>query len=65
MWHTPPCVASAWTLQFEVEEEKIVNRLQRQLQQVTGAYRALESRMEACGMSPREGTGTHIDTTTE
>lgn len=43
----------------------MVNRLQRQLQQVTSAYRALEARMEACGMSPHDGAGTHIDTTTE
>lgn len=52
--------------QFEMEEEQIVNRLQRQLQAVTSAYRALEARAEACGMSPRDGgPATHIDSTTE
>ena len=51
--------------QFEMEEESIVNRLQRQLQAVTSAYRALEARCEAAGMSPRADAGPHIDTTTE
>lgn len=50
---------------LEQEEEAVVNRLQRQLQQVTTAYRALEARMEACGMSPREGMAVPIDATTE
>jgi coiled-coil domain-containing protein 6 len=42
---------------LEAEEEAAVNRLQRQLQQVTTAYRHLEQRMEQCGISPRDGNG--------
>ncbi|KAK9844285.1 hypothetical protein WJX74_000437 [Apatococcus lobatus] len=37
--------------QFEMEEEGIVNGLQRKLEQVTQAYRALEERVEAHGLS--------------
>ena len=51
---------------LEAEEEAAVNRLQRQLQQVTTAYRALESKLEAHGVSPRSLDGTPaLDPTTE
>lgn len=46
---------------LEAEEEAVVNRLQRQLQQVTTAYRALEARMESAGMSPRADGAPAID----
>lgn len=39
---------------MEVEEENIVNRLQRQLEAVTGSYKALEARLEARGLSLRD-----------
>jgi hypothetical protein len=51
---------------LEAEEEAAVNRLQRQLQQVTTAYRALEAKLEAHGVSPRSLDGTPaLDPTTE
>lgn len=40
----------------EQEEESVVNRLQRQLQAVTAAYHALESRLESAGLAPDPGT---------
>jgi hypothetical protein len=48
---------------LEAEEEAAVNRLQRQLQQVTTAYRALESRLEAHGLSSRAEGVPAIDAT--
>lgn len=36
---------------MHVQEEGIVNGLQRKLEQVTQAYRALEERVEAHGLS--------------
>ncbi len=60
-----PCGQVELESQFEAEEEQITNRLQRQLQHVTTAYRALEARAEAAGISPRADAGPHIDTTTE
>ncbi len=67
VYRQPPCPLPQVELesQFEMEEEQMVNRLQRQLQHVTSAYRALEARAEAAGMSPRADAGPHIDTTTE
>jgi len=50
---------------LEAEEEAVVNRLQRQLQQVTTAYRALETRMESAGMSPRADGTPSIDAFTD
>eukprot|EP00879_Flechtneria_rotunda_P000646 GHRR01000760.1.p1 GENE.GHRR01000760.1~~GHRR01000760.1.p1 ORF type:complete len:359 (+),score=134.38 GHRR01000760.1:317-1393(+) len=40
--------------QMEMEEEKIVNRLQRQLEQLTSSYRALEQKLEARGLTLRD-----------
>lgn len=40
--------------QMEMEEENIVNRLQRQLEHVTHQYRTLERRMEARGLRPKD-----------
>lgn len=40
--------------QMEMEEESIVNRLQRQLEQLTCCYKALESRLEARGLTLRD-----------
>ena len=40
--------------QMEMEEENIVNRLQRQLEYVERQYRTLERRMEASGVSPKD-----------
>lgn len=40
---------------MEQEEEALVNRLQRQLQHVTAAYKILEARLEAAGVSAKAG----------
>jgi coiled-coil domain-containing protein 6 len=40
--------------QMEMEEENIVNRLQRQLEQLTHSYKALESKLEQRGLTVRE-----------
>lgn len=48
---------------LEAEEEAAVNKLQRQLQQVTQAYRLLESRLEAHGLSSRAEGVPGIDST--
>lgn len=40
--------------QMEMEEENIVNRLQRQLDHVIHQYRTLERRMQARGLSPKD-----------
>ena len=37
-----------------MEEENIVNRLQRQLEQLMSNYRVLEQRLEARGLSLRD-----------
>lgn len=50
---------------LEAEEEAAVNKLQRQLQQVTTAYRVLEARMEAAGLSPRCDGAPFIDSTVD
>jgi coiled-coil domain-containing protein 6 len=47
---------------LEAEEEAATNRLQRQLEQVTNAYRALEARLEAHGV---HADGSGIDPTIE
>lgn len=52
-------------VQFEREEEQLVNRLQRQLQAVTQAYCALEARLEAMGVSPRDARTPALDATIE
>jgi coiled-coil domain-containing protein 6 len=39
---------------LEMEEENIVNRLQRQLEQLMSNYRVLEQRLEARGLSLRD-----------
>eukprot|EP00878_Enallax_costatus_P002467 GHUV01002647.1.p1 GENE.GHUV01002647.1~~GHUV01002647.1.p1 ORF type:complete len:369 (+),score=116.05 GHUV01002647.1:294-1400(+) len=40
--------------QMEMEEENIVNRLQRQLEQLTSSYKALEAKLEAKGLTLRD-----------
>lgn len=50
---------------LEAEEEAAVNKLQRQLQQVTIAYRALETKLESLGVSPRAEGAPVIDATTD
>ena len=50
---------------LEAEEEAATNRLQRQLEQVTLAYRALEAKLESLGVSPRADGAPVIDPTTE
>jgi coiled-coil domain-containing protein 6 len=40
--------------QMEMEEENIVNRLQRQLEQLTHSYKALEAKLEQRGLTVRE-----------
>lgn len=40
--------------QMEMEEENIVNRLQRQLEHLTHSYKALEAKLEARGLTVRE-----------
>lgn len=40
--------------QMEMEEENIVNRLQRQLEAVLSNYKALEAKLEAKGLSLRD-----------
>lgn len=52
-------------LQFEREEEQLVNRLQRQLQAVTQAYCALEARLEAAGVAPPDAPSPALDATIE
>lgn len=37
--------------QMEMEEENIVNRLQRQLEQLTHSYKALEGKLEQRGLT--------------
>lgn len=37
--------------QMEMEEENIVNRLQRQLEQLTHSYKALEAKLEQRGLT--------------
>lgn len=39
---------------MEMEEENIVNRLQRQLEQLTSSYKALEGKLEAKGLTLRD-----------
>jgi coiled-coil domain-containing protein 6 len=52
--------------QMEMEEEGIVNRLQRQLEQLLTSYRVLEQKLEARGISVKElGNCPPIDTDTE
>ncbi len=50
---------------LEAEEEAATNRLQRQLEQVTNAYRALEARLEAHGVSAHAEGAPVIDPTIE
>lgn len=50
---------------LEAEEEAATNRLQRQLEQVTLAYRALEAKLESLGVSPHADGAPVIDPTTE
>lgn len=47
--------------QMEMEEENIVNRLQRQLDYVQHQYRTLERRMEANGLSPKDFGAEPVD----
>jgi len=50
---------------LEAEEEAATNRLQRQLEQVTSAYRALEARLEAHGVAAHAEGAPIIDPTIE
>jgi coiled-coil domain-containing protein 6 len=50
---------------LEAEEEAATNRLQRQLEQVTNAYRALEARLEAHGVAAHAEGAPVIDPTIE
>ena len=53
--------------QMEVEEENIVNRLQRQIEMLLANYKALEAGLEARGINIKElGTGPlTVDRSTE
>jgi coiled-coil domain-containing protein 6 len=49
----------------EMEEESIVNRLQRQIEQLIQNYKVLEGKLEAKGVSSKELAPLTIDSTTE
>ncbi|KAK9814140.1 hypothetical protein WJX72_001207 [[Myrmecia] bisecta] len=51
--------------QMEMEEEGIVNRLQRQLEQLMSGYRLMEQKLETCGFSAKDLGPLAIDNNTE